>query len=204
MIDEPYMIEDFVGVFDGVFTEQFCDSAVDFFEEISRNNRAFSRQDLNDGVKAQKNDSTYFMQEPESDEGYLLARGNIIGDLNEGLAICHSLYSDKYDALQFPTTEKHMPVAWRMQKTRPGEGYHVWHYETGNRILAHRVLAVIVYLNDVEEGGETEFLYQHKRVAAKKGRVLIWPGAFTHLHRGNPPISNDKYIITTWFEMCGS
>lgn len=204
MSEEPFVIEDFVGVFDGVFTDHFCNRAIDFFEQVNTANKTFSRQDLKDGLAMQKSDQTYFMQEQEDDPAYLVARGDLINDLQEGLKICHGLYTDVYDALKFPNTEKHLPIAWRIQKTSPGQGYHVWHHETGNRVLSHRVLAVIVYLNDVEDGGETEFLYQSKRVEAKKGRVLIWPGAFTHTHRGNPPLSNDKYIITTWFEMIGS
>ena len=60
----------------------------------------------------------------------------------------------------------------------------------------------MVYLNDVEEGGETEFLYQQLKIKPSKGRVVIWPGSFTHLHRGNPPMST-KYIATGWFAFIG-
>ena len=55
----------------------------------------------------------------------------------------------------------------------------------------------MVYMNDVDEGGETEFLYQQKKIKPKTGRVVIFPASFTHQHRGNPPMSN-KYIITGW------
>ena len=58
----------------------------------------------------------------------------------------------------------------------------------------------MIYLNDVEEGGETEFLYQSIRVAPKAGTLLIWPAGFTHTHRGNPPLSGDKYIATGWVQ----
>ena len=30
--------------------------------------------------------------------------------------------------------------------------------------------------------------------------MVIWPAYFTHLHRGNPPISNEKWIVTGWYE----
>mgnify|MGYP003351836575 CR=1 FL=1 len=58
----------------------------------------------------------------------------------------------------------------------------------------------LMYLNDVEEGGETEFLYYPKRIKPKKGTLIMWPAGFTHTHRGNPPISNEKYIVATWTE----
>jgi hypothetical protein len=58
----------------------------------------------------------------------------------------------------------------------------------------------MVYLNDIEDGGETEFLYLSKRVKPVTGRVLLWPAGYTHTHRGNPPLKDTKYIITGWVE----
>ena len=66
--------------------------------------------------------------------------------------------------------------------------------------MCRRVLAWMTYLKVPEEGGETEFLYQSKRIEPIVGRTLIWPAYFTHLHRGNPPLKGEKYYITGWFE----
>ena len=57
---------------------------------------------------------------------------------------------------------------------------------------------VLIYLNDIEDGGETEFLYQGVRVPPVKGRLIVWPAGFTHVHRGNPPLKETKYAITGW------
>ena len=32
----------------------------------------------------------------------------------------------------------------------------------------------MIYLNDIEDGGETEFLYQGVRVPPVKGRLIVW------------------------------
>ena len=81
-------------------------------------------------------------------------------------------------------------------------GYPYWHSEVypqlGHNEALHRVLLFMYYLNDVEEGGETEFIYQNRKIAPTKGTMVIAPGYFTHTHRGNKPISNDKYILTSW------
>ncbi|QPN56546.1 2OG-Fe(II) oxygenase [Synechococcus sp. CBW1107] len=61
----------------------------------------------------------------------------------------------------------------------------------------NRVLAGIAYLNSVEVGGETQFRGADA-VAAVEGRVLLFPPFWTHVHRGCPPISGPKYVIT-WF-----
>jgi len=86
-----------------------------------------------------------------------------------------------------------------LQKTEPMEGYHSFHTENIGWNASNRTMAWMVYLNDVEEGGETEFLYQQKKFKPQKGTVLIWPSGITHFHRGNPPMT-DKYIATGWFQ----
>jgi len=90
-----------------------------------------------------------------------------------------------------------------VQKYQRGEGgYPHWHSEIypqeqhGEPL--HRVLLWMYYLNDVEEGGETEFYYQKIKIPPRAGSMVIAPAGFTHTHRGNIPISNDKYILTSW------
>ena len=75
-----------------------------------------------------------------------------------------------------------------------------WHCEHGSITYGNRLLLAILYLNDVKEGGETEFLYQSLRVSPKQGTLLFCPSGFTHTHRGNPPLSGEKYIMNTWIE----
>ena len=86
--------------------------------------------------------------------------------------------------------------------TKGSGGYPHWHSEVYPKDAGceplHRVLAFQFYLNDVSEGGETEFFYQERKVASQAGRMLIFPSSFTHTHRGNVPRSSDKYIITSW------
>ena len=89
----------------------------------------------------------------------------------------------------------------KMQKTRPTEGYHVWHMEHCNQIDSkNTLLAWGLFLNDIEEGGELEFLYQSKRIKPQTGDFVLWPAGFTHMHRGNPPLSGNKYIFTGWID----
>jgi starvation-inducible outer membrane lipoprotein len=68
----------------------------------------------------------------------------------------------------------------KIQKTLPTQGYHVWHLEQGTgKENSQRALVFTIYLNDVEEGGETEFLHQSIRAKPIKGRCVIWPAAFS-------------------------
>ena len=81
-------------------------------------------------------------------------------------------------------------------------GYHHWHSEVYPQNAScetlHRVLLFQFYLNDVLDGGETEFLYQRRKVEARKGRLIIAPAGFTHTHKGHVATSGDKYVATSW------
>ena len=86
-----------------------------------------------------------------------------------------------------------------LQKTSPMEGYHSWHCENSSWVNNSRAIAWMIYLNTVEEGGETEFLYHQVKFKPTRNTALLWPGSWTHQHRGNPPVSGNKYILTGWY-----
>lgn len=88
-----------------------------------------------------------------------------------------------------------------IQHYPPGGGFKLWHCErrSNSHPESTRVLVFMTYLNDVEEGGETEFFHQNHKIKPKKGLTVIFPGEWTHTHRGVPAPKEDKYIITGWF-----
>jgi len=86
-----------------------------------------------------------------------------------------------------------------IQKYDKGVGKYVYHDDSffdinNNRF---RTITFLWYLNDVEEGGETEFNGDFK-IHPKKGKLILFPAAWCFPHRGKMPISDDKYIITGW------
>ena len=107
-------------------------------------------------------------------------------------------YTTKYSSLK--DYDKHQIYNFKIQRSSPGQGYHYWHSENNRIPYSKRILTFIVYLNDIEEGGETEFLYYKKRVKPETGRIILFPCSFMHTHRGNPPLTKTKYIVTTWVE----
>lgn len=186
------VVKEFVGVFEGAFPREYCDKVIQYFESCHENGCSYTRQRENNGtLKTDKNDTMVW--------GDINQNGDLVQEFNATFWECYGLYADKYDILK--TAEQHNNYAFKVQKTEVGEGYHVWHFESDSRLNSKRIMAWILYLNDVEEGGETEFLYYPKRIKPKAGTLLIWPAAYTHTHRGNPPLSNTKYIVTGWVEL---
>lgn len=89
-------------------------------------------------------------------------------------------------------------MGYGIQRTNPGEHYH-WHIDGGSHDFSHRQLVAIWYLNDVvDQGGETEFLFQDIKIKPELGKLLLFPPFWTHEHRGVTLESGVKYIATTW------
>lgn len=83
-------------------------------------------------------------------------------------------------------------------------GYPAWHCEySAHNGCEKRILTYMFYLNDVYEGGETQFLNQEIAVTPRAGTLCIFPAWSTHYHKGNKPISNDKMIGTSWIVLRG-
>ena len=171
-------ITDFIGVFPGAVDPNFCD---------------FSCQYVDQATELAPRSYTHVKDKQICLDAFSPGEAKGLMDYVNG---CLYYYIDEFSYL---TNFSYVSALVLLQKTEPTQGYHMFHGENINWNVQNRTLPWMVYLNDVEEGGETEFLYQKIKVKPTKGTVVIWPGGYTHLHRGNPPMS-DKYIATGWYQ----
>lgn len=192
--DKTVNIDNFIGVYDNYITKEECNNAIQLFEMEDKFERTVNRIGSEKISTLEKQDQQFFAV-PNNIEVWWKDLKSML--FNYDLAWNHYAKnvgaSEAYGGLQFKFTNI------KIQKTLPTEGYHVWHIEHSNDFYnSKRAFVFSIYLNDVEEGGETEFLHFSKRVKPKTGRVVIWPAGFPYLHRGNPPLSGEKYILTSW------
>ena len=188
-------MNNFIEIYNNAVTDEYCSKVIDYFEKLNYEGRILTRQEKEGVSKIVKDTNNYFSDSTLAFE----KNSNIFLEFCSALQSCYYQYSNKYGVI--PSLGKHaISESIKIQKTGPGQGYHVWHCETANISSGRRVMLALLYLNDVEDGGETEFLYQSIRIKPKKGTLILCPGGFTHTHRGNPPLSNEKYIVTTWIE----
>ncbi len=93
-----------------------------------------------------------------------------------------------------------LPI-FNLQRYAPGEGFHAWHadWTTSDEATEpiRRVLAWILYCNDVPDGG-TEFHWQNQHVEAERGTLAIFPAGLSHIHRGRISQQHTKTIATGW------
>lgn len=86
----------------------------------------------------------------------------------------------------FYTTEKY----WQLERKRGGQ----------------RCWTAMVFLNEVEEGGETHFTEVGIKIAPKPGVLMLWNNALPDgtpnegtMHAGTPVVKGAKYVITKWY-----
>ena len=90
---------------------------------------------------------------------------------------------------------------FNIQHYAPGEGFKQWHCDWTISDEAtepvHRVLAWILYCNDVDNAG-TEFHWQEHHEPAERGKLVIFPAGPSHIHRGRVNADDSKLIATGW------
>ena len=190
----PGRYEDFIGIYDNALSPEFCDAIIEAFDHYHRTNSVWCENDQFDNTIAGRFDWALDLSHMSGTMVDMPERS-----LNDILMSCFNQYIHKYGhlataAAMYSTTQK-------IQKTPAGGGYHVWHDENTTLRDCTRKVVWMFYLNDDFEGGETEFLYYHKRITPKKGTLLLWPAGLTHAHRGGLVTQGMKYVVTGWFHV---
>jgi len=217
------MPTDFIGVYDQALGDSLCHEIIDYFEACGQKQRGTTGGGVNVALKDSfdinitraPNWKPLHDRVMESVTEYMFEYIKhypqlLIGALAAGRR-------DPATGEEQRFTEEDLNDAaismLMMRCYRPGEiiaqqylqgvgGYHHWHSEIypldASCETLHRVLLFMYYLNTVEEGGETEFLFQERRIKPQQGRMVIAPAGFTHSHKGHVPLAGDKYILTSW------
>ena len=174
-----------VSVYDDIFTEYQCKEIIKYIDILE--DRSLLTHDLSEkhGIDHVTMNMAHHYKLP------MYSLGNFFQTIKG----CVDHYLKEYSVLG---QKKFLLYDVKVKKIPAGGGFHKWHFEDGDMTHSSRLFVVQVYLNDDFEGGETEFLYLYQRVQSKRGSVIIFPTAFTHTHRGNPPIGGTKYIVTSW------
>jgi hypothetical protein len=181
---------DFMGIWKNHVPPSLCKKYIKYFDDLFTDDKS----SFVDGTE-QFNDNNL----GRKDLSIMMNLHNVeyASEINQYLQACVLDYIREYGQL------KNVPLIStdiKMQKTPPGGGYHIWHYESGSYEQSHRELVWAIYLNNIPDGeGETEFLYQKRRIKPEQGTVVIWPAAMTHTHKGNTVFTEDKYILTGWY-----
>jgi len=192
---------DFIGFYENVYPHGWCQHMINEFDSYYERGFCGNRKEREGDHMStlRKNDTSLFLDFRNHPNAFRRFEGEWPTDIfRNGLQRCFERYVAEYEGL------KEIDIkcsSIKVQKTDPGQGYHIWHFEQGNADPG-RILVYAVFLNTIEEAGETEFLYQKLRIPPKENTMIIWPASYTHTHRGNVVHGiESKYIITGWFHL---
>ena len=182
----------YISIFDNVLDSSMCINIIERFEKSDHKKRGVVGSGLDTKIK-KTFDLHLSSYEEWKDVDTLLFK-----KINEYLKI----YKTKFnigDENYFP--KKIKDTGYQIQKYNKNDGFYLWHTDDTygySRYQGTRVLAFIFYLNTIEEGGETNLKFE--KVKPIEGRLLFFPALWTFPHKGEVPITDDKYIITGWIQ----
>jgi hypothetical protein len=188
------MINNFLLEIDNSINYNMCD---DIIEKFENNNNLHQDGITMNGINKDIKDTKDFVIPLDNIEWF-----NIIDKLKEELNTNLKLYIDNYNekySINLLDSSGIFTYSFMIQKYEQNIGKYNYHndFEFDIENKQHRLLTFLWYLNDVLEGGETEF-FGKKRITPKKGKLIIFPAHWTFPHCGKTPISSNKYILTGW------
>jgi prolyl 4-hydroxylase len=170
------------------------DELLDGLIEYHKNNKEYKRRSDVAGWNKETKWSTDVNIYPSSNNKFIKSYANY---LRSGV----KEYSKKY---KYFNPELCNQEGFNIQHYEPNGGFKQWHNERVEHQAHQRALVFMTYLNDVPDGGGTEFAYYPEvKLKAEKGLTILWPTDFTHTHRGIIS-QHEKYIITGWFHHLGA
>ncbi len=178
-------MNDFVEIYDNVLEPSQCQRLIEIFESLP------NKQEVIDDDKRPSFTQLNLTENADVNEEIKTLHNTLIAKTFE----YRNLYYEFVDERVFP--DKHNFEYFRIKKYRNnGEDLFDTHVDVRNHESARRFLSFMFYLNDVKQGGETVF--EGLSITPKCGRLVVFPPLWLFPHKGCCPVSNDKYILTTY------
>jgi hypothetical protein len=174
----------FIQVYEQVITPDFCKQIIAMFEENPQHHEEVV-------LEGHRSFAQVNLQEHPEWEPFTRALMEIfqqyIRNYMEDCNVSDKMFPEQFAFEQF-----------RMKRYMPNDvDQFDDHVDVGNHNTARRFLVFFLYLDD-NEGGHTDFPQFGISVAPDKGRMLMFPPLWTHLHAGRKPINKPKYIIGSY------
>ena len=182
-------LTDYIKVYDDICDKQTCDQIVNLFESqeeyhvnIDRLKRpTFTEMNISQRYQAKDPDWMIIQQQVQSCFVESVSR-----------------YIDEVDiGADFPA--KYAFEEFRVKRYRQDSADEFAdHVDVGDHNSARRFLVCFLYLNDVEEGGTTDFPKINHTITPKCASILMFPPNWMYRHAGRPVIKGTKYILGSY------
>lgn len=148
-------------------------------------------------------DAEIYAHDSDADEVDKQYRSNKILDINHDEYTTHPVFTYVNDLVERYLENYSYRYDVSFEYVEPAQ---LLHYSNGEFYKPHfdtgpafpRVISALLYLNDVEEGGETYFTNFRVGVKPKAGRLVIFPSNYAYSHQALPPKGSHKFVIVYW------
>ena len=180
-------LRSYVQWFDAALPPAFCEQMISGFHQMPQFQQANGK-----GFRAGLEGSawTELNLAPHADDAF---KGFFYAQIDRYLA-----EYNKRLALSIPVPPRPDLEDLRIKRYRAGSDERFEPHFDSLDDKSRRYMVFLWYLNDVQEGGETEFCDLGIKVQARTGRLLMFPPFWMFQHAGLAPVSNDKYIVSTY------
>ena len=188
-------MDSFVKVYDDVLDELSCKELIKKFEDSHEHYETVHQEEEDTAISFEQ---LTLVNHPEWES---VQNGML--ELFQDYIVHYKLDCNVYDKM-WP--ERYGYEAIRMKRYLDND-YDRFdpHVDVLNHATARRFLAFFIYLNDVDDGGETEFYtftkpgtYIPYAVKPQRGRLLMFPPTWQYYHAGLKPTSGKKYILHSY------
>ena len=178
-VEEPLIV-----VLGNVLSNEECDELIRLAK--AKDNMQRSKIGATREVNELRTSSSMFLEESENE---------IVARVEKRIAAIMNIPIEHGEGLQ-------------ILKYAPGQEYKA-HYDffssTSKAANNNRISTLVMYLNDVEQGGETFFPKLNFSVSPQKGTAVYFEYFYTDqkmneltLHGGAPVITGEKWVATQW------
>ena len=183
-------LTDYIKTYDDMVDKSFCSEIIEQFESDSEHQVFIDR--LQCPTFTELNISQRYLAK---DVTWMSIQKQIQNHFVEAV----SEYMEELDLRDIEFPPKYVFEEFRLKRYIGGtEQQFKDHVDVGDHNSARRFLVCFLYLNDVEEGGTTDFPKLNLQVSPQCGRILVFPSTWMYRHAGRPVIEGNKYILGTY------
>lgn len=201
MTTETSKFVNFIGIFGKTLPETTCNRIIDHFNLVQEStifvhhnaeSNDFSINTATDNHNISQQSSIENLQRNNNE---IISSGNlwIFEELKNVLWKCFNEYSENYGIIKELSLHTISDLI-KINNIKIGDIEQKWDCHHNSVMNGDKILTAIFILNDCNNGGETEFLYQGIRINSKQGTVILFPSGFTHTFRNNIPLDDTLYI----------
>ncbi len=178
-------LNDFIRVYDNVLEPNICQFLIDLFEKNYDKHQRVENNKIPNFTQFNLTDNCKLSDKVDNTHNFLISK----------VFEYKKKYYELFDENCFP--KNHNFEQFRIKKyNNDGNDLFDTHVDVTDYSSARRFLSFMWYLNDVDEGGET--IFPGLKIKPRVGSMLVFPPLWLFPHRGNPPISNTKYLLSTY------